>query len=132
MITEDCVNCDIAKLLKEKGFNWPVHYVYHYYKNKPFFHRKAKDFNGQEYNNLRYEWYSAPTIQMAMKWLRKERYIGIFPLICFHNIITNTYSYGTCIIDLHDCEPMLEDYLEKDTYEEACEAAIKYCLENLI
>lgn len=72
------------------------------------------------------------TLQSAMKWLREVHKIFIdvnydsdefkdspyFNLIT--NMNTNDYFKG------HDLPQ------EKSTYEEACEAGIKYCLEKLI
>lgn len=75
MIIEDYVSFETAKLLKEKGFSEECHYAYHYYTNQPFYHRKMNDFNGEKYRGLKYEWYSAPTLQMAMKWLREVHHI---------------------------------------------------------
>lgn len=65
MKTEDYVSFETAKLLKEKGFDWKVHYNYHCFMQSPFFHRVAKNFNGPEYEGLSNQWYSAPTLQMA-------------------------------------------------------------------
>lgn len=134
-ITEDYVSFEVAKLLKEKGFHKKVNHVYHYYNTAPFYHRHIRDFNGEDYKNLRHEHYSAPTLQTAMKWLREV-----------HNIMVSPYAlslgYYFEIFDLTDrditgCKPLhklglpsKEDVLS--TYEEAVEAAIKYCLENLI
>ena len=77
----------------------------------------------------------APTIQMAMKWLREKHnlYCNIdydFRL-GWNNKIT---SLKETVID-HDIE--MKTYLTNkvinySSYEEACEDAIKYCLENLI
>ena len=76
----------------------------------------------QYYGDYRYP---CPTLQMAMKWLREV-----------HNIAIETewehlwYAY----IKPMTSKPSEEDYYqcESSKYEEACEAAIKYCLENLI
>ena len=154
MITEDFVSFETAKLLKEKGFNWKVHYVYHSYK-QPFFHRNLKDFNGEEYKNLKYEWCSAPTLQMAMKWLRKvynfllvvdyewecdttPYYFKVYRLgengkperVAVKGVsYDKDYNPKEYIVGYRDWERSYGDY---STYEQACEAAIKYCLENLI
>ena len=70
---------------------------------------------------------------MACKWLREEHNLFIFP---FPQM--NTNKFWTEIYQLSDnqewenlyCESIdLQDY---STYEEAVEAALKYCLENLI
>ena len=72
-----------------------------------------------------------PTLQMAMKWLRNTFHLEIYP---FHDAIqeNNDWWYR---IERHSKEYGLTEH-ESDviykTYEEACEAAIKYCLENLV
>jgi hypothetical protein len=117
MITEDYVSFETAKLLKEKGFDV---YVSSFYDNEGKFSRKEADWNW----NIGPR-YSAPTLQMAMKWLREV-----------HNIAVETewehlwYAY----VKPMTAKPSEEDYYqcESSKYEEACEAAIKYCLENLI
>lgn len=69
MIKERYVSREVAKLLKDKGFDIPVNYEYHYLITVPQFHRKKHDFNGIEYRNCSSEWYSAPTQQMVCDWL---------------------------------------------------------------
>ena len=54
-ITEDYCSYEIAKLLKEKGFDIPVRFEYHCIFNlnqKPQFHKKLHNFNGVEYSGL--------------------------------------------------------------------------------
>lgn len=124
MITEDYVSFETAKLLKEKGFNEIVDHCYDLYSFE-FIPHCAK--HGGQVN--------APTIQMAMKWLREvhkihvsvemgfdvdnRQYFFFAPSICKFSNKTGEYQ-----------TPFGEK--EFDTYEEAAEAAIKYCLENLI
>lgn len=71
MITEDYVSFETAKLLKEKGFNELCRY---YYSSKGKMYRTygLKDRNYTGVNT-----YSAPTLQMTMKWLREEHNIFI-------------------------------------------------------
>jgi hypothetical protein len=132
-ITEDYVSFEIAKLLKEKGFNVPCRSNYRskYCKDlRPFYHNFPKDFNGKEYENLNSEWYSAPTHQMALKWLRETHDIDFD--------INTTGSrhvrrYHLAIWENKDEEMVTINpigYFNK--WEQACEAAIKYCLEHLL
>ena len=134
MITEDYVSFETAKLMKEKGFNEYCKSVYHvgsicsvaslgYHYNEGYGavveEKQNSDFG--KYDNA----ISAPTLQMAMKWLREV-----------HNIAIETewehlwYAY----VKPMTSKPSEEDYYqcESSKYEQACEAAIKYCLENLI
>lgn len=109
MIIEDYVNFETAKLLKEKGFDEICMYVYRC--------------NGSED-------IQKPTLQMVMKWLRNKH--KMFVLI----------EYSTFDFDAN--RPFLWSIREMkidgglicgsyySSYEKACEAAIKYALENLI
>ena len=112
MITEDYISFEIAKLLKEKGFDAP--------------NLHGLDFDGE---NI---WIKT-TIQMAMKWLREVHNIDI----CIGK--ADIKAYTALIIKNNISYPYYPiKNKEKDTYqgfslyEEACEAAIKYCLEYLI
>jgi hypothetical protein len=133
MITEDYVSFETAKFLKEKGFNEPCRSNYrskYSFDKRPFFHNSPKDFNGKEYEGLNSEWYSAPTLQMAMKWLREEKGIAVIP------IISSVLDFEKFLWDVKIVVAKTHDsYSQGWVYEKqesACEAAIKYCLENLI
>lgn len=125
-ITEDYVSFEVAKLLKEKGFNEPC---YTCYLNKECSHYDYLSTNFELVDNA----YSAPTIQMAMKWLREVHNLCVEPYrtACGYLYTISTIPYGSC-----KCNPKEggddEDSGQWTTYEGACEAAIKYCLENLI
>lgn len=137
MVTEDYVSLEVAKLLKEKGFNEKCRGSYHSeFDDSDNSIVMLEEWMVQPYNNDFVDegfLCSAPTLQMTMKWLRKEHNLFIFPFPQ-----RNTNKFWTEIFQLSDnqewenmyCESIdLQDY---QTYEEACEAAIKYCLENLI
>ena len=139
MITEDYVSFETAKLLKEKGFNEEV--ICYYDDGGSLNLNKFVEFQccNEGYGS---GVFAAPTLQNAMKWLREV-----------HHIHTEICLYKT---NESDVEPMKSrkvpyytfgvwdtitgDNIDKrftndfigDTYEEACEAALKYCIENLI
>lgn len=122
MITEDYVNFEIAKLLKEKGFN---EYCYgYYYTSKYMTYGDIKQRNLDLFPDS----YSAPTLQMAMKWLREKQ---IFITIGFCDYPTLHKSEWIPEVCTHD-SIFDEPSIAYSTYEEACEEAIKYCLEKLI
>ena len=130
MIKEAYVSVEVAKLLKEKGFDTPVNYEYHYIINVPQFHKKKHNFNGIEYSNCSSEWYSAPTHQMAMSWLREVH--KIFIEIGVRIDLNGNYHFSYRILD-KECKYVIKVCTDFDwTYEDAVEAALKYCLENLI
>ena len=126
MITEDYVSFETAKLLKEKGFDMPLNYFYNSDGRKCYatsynWNQTAGDFQD----------YSCPTLQMAMKWLREEKDVQIEISI----VGTDTWEsptkwkYGFRCQTKYVIDRRNADF---SSYEEACEAAIKYCLENLI
>ncbi len=128
MITEDYVSFETAKLLKEKGFNENT--------DKQFNSDKiVGDYNITDRSRYPEKYLDAPTLQMAMKWLREAHKIGVFPSIYAFTVGKNgsaKHVYGTAIINLETYELMTDDIMPMPTYEEATETAIKYCLENLI
>lgn len=124
MITEDYVSFETAKLLKEKGFDGECRT---YYQEFPVnmiavirhscLIKKTTDLEPNEV--------LCPTLQMAMKWLREV-----------HDAIINVfYDEDEDRWCAEHYRRLMDDYTligYGDTYEQACEAAIKYCLENLI
>lgn len=123
MITEDYVSFETAKLLKEKGFDETT--------DKQFNSDKiVSDYNITDRSRHPERYLDAPTLQMAMKWLREVHNYNI-EIDTIGQKFRNTLFWRSVIYNLeHD----IECYREEDfkSYEEACEAAIKYCLENLI
>ena len=129
MITEDYVSWETAKLMKSKGFD-----LLHFYGN--WYH----DFDNTEWmdeipdedkkrGTIIINEYSFPliTLQMAMKWLREV-----------HNLWCEISWEGKGIWCMEVFSLIDEEFIpgsivhEIKSYEEACEAAIKYCLENLV
>ena len=123
MITEDYVSFETAKLLKEKGFNeecsrW-------YVANEPQEGVVEMGFGENQF------YINAPTLQMAMKWLREiyKLCIVIIP------VVTDDDGSGGCLWEFiisKRLEIKYKSTYEYEFYEEATEASIKYCLENLI
>lgn len=110
-ITEDYCSQELYRFLREKGFDGEVHTTF--------------DKEGYTQPSI--------TLQMAMKWLREVHNVACF--ICpsieqgFH---TNKWnSYVDKLSDNFPKDP-LWFVGTSDSYEEACEVTIKYCLENLV
>ena len=129
MITEDYVSLETAKLLKEKGFDEATYHDY-----AP---NGARWFEEVLVNHNSRGGVACPTLQMAMKWLREVCKLHItvvpFPLNFEHEDIQD--GWGCEVTHLSDLsyDGNYEFFQKKyPIYEEACEAAIKYCLENLI
>ena len=127
MIKEDYVSFETAKLLKEKGFDFCCEFQYiNCSSGRPFL-TDIRDDAGCYYKNSEIEQdaYSAPTLQMAMKWLREVHNLYITITHRFSHNGDNDVCFGYYI---NTNTAMDGEWL---TYEEACEAAIKYCLELL-
>jgi hypothetical protein len=128
MIQEAYCSFEVVKLLKEKGFNE---------RSAASYDSEGQLQEGSAYWNKTLIWYAAPTQQMAMRWLREEYKIAInIRITC-----KKTISYAFDIWDFTIIHPnefiggtidLLEQQSDFKSYEEAVEAALKYCLENLI
>lgn len=123
MIYEDYVNLEIAKLLRDKGFDEPT----------TVFLNDDGDFLGFSFHQalpnsiLIKTFYSCPTLQMVRRWLIE--YHNLFIVIDFER--RNCYEYKIFTDNCGGRKELLY-YEYEDSYENACLVAIKYCLENLI
>lgn len=124
MITEDYTDFETAKLLKEKGFDENCAALYDLRTGEINQQGVGYVFNNSQWENF----ITAPTLQMAMKWLREV-----------HNLTVDVFHCGNWIVSIKtisdDCLKADYSYSElkpSDTYEGACELAIKYCLKSLI
>ena len=141
-INEDCVSFETAKLLNEKGFDWC---------ESPFYSEQDRDEwrqnNSYTIPNMLYDpdlpfdsetlTMVAPhvSIQMAMKWLREVHNI-IITIRLFNSAEyfylgePNQFTVDIATTTMSSQKGHIRTFYS--TYEEAAEAAIKYCLENLI
>ena len=132
MITEDYVSFETAKLMKEKGFNWNT--------DKQFnLDKIVGDYNITDRSRHPERYLDAPTLQMAMRWLREVHNKIIVPGISLDDRTSSTinhYIAGIWYIPENNggafCYTSPTPYNGYSSFEEACEAGIKYCLENLI
>lgn len=133
-IKEDYVSFEVAKLLKEKGFN---ELCSRYYNSQFDEMRTVGDICMMNWNSIsindEFYYISIPTHQVAIKWLREKYNI----YICIQPDFPSTKDYKMywcwSANILHDNCISLKGYqCYIETYEKATEEAIKYCLENLI
>ena len=126
-ITEDYVSFETAKLLKEKGFNEMCQYCYaddgYRFSSRDTINTIVKD-----------TFATAPTLQMAMKWLREAHniHIELNPICTGDSNEDLEWHYGWAVRTTIFIDRWKRHDAEHISYEQACEAAIKYCLENLI
>lgn len=111
----EIVNFELAKLLKEKGFNQKVFSYYH--NKKPYKIYSSLPFLNWNTNQTLI---SAPTIADVVMWLYKEKDIWIE--------VRRSYLLNQFVAVTKN--PRVE-LSSKDKPGEAYEEAIKYCLENL-
>lgn len=127
MAQEDYVGFEVAKLLTEKGFDEECSYRY----------VAEPDYRTPEFvrspigKGSRYL-YNAPSHQMAMKWLRIKHNILLFLLPAQEN---GKLVYLVEVWTWNEEEGIYESTyapMPRKEPEKAVEAALKYCLENLI
>ena len=134
MNKEAYISFETAKLLREKGFPQSTSICNVVYKPNGKMSFNAKSFINPCY--LFKDWYIfAPTQQMACRWLRK-RGIHIMPTIGCDVDRTPRIFYGAVIALFNDYGDIdYRDPLDENGYnepEDAIEAALQYCLTNLI
>ena len=133
-ITEDYVSFEIAKILKEKGFDITLCNTCYKYNGK--FCNNRKSMSGVD-NMI---CYPAPTLQMARKWLREKHKLFIDITAAMEDYIEDGvvkykdpyYTWEVFSLEIGETLYFGGTPNVKESYEEACESAIKYCLENLI
>ena len=132
MIKEAYISFDVAQLLKEKGFNEC---------SSGSYNKKGEFQEGWGRWNTTPIYYAAPTQQMAIRWLREEHKMYVcIGIKCFMPHLGKIDGYSSCIWYKPDnnegicCYWVYPPKQQEawDTYETATEAAIKYCLENLV
>jgi len=126
-ISEDYVSFETAKLLKEKGFNECCYVKYKYVKEFD------KYLQTTEYVDTDFKkyYYPCPTLQMAIKWLRKEHNLCIVPL----PVVTDDDGEGGCLWKYTISMKLKVLFDSGNLYESpeiALDDAIKHCSENLI
>lgn len=118
-INHECyVSSEIAKLLKEAGFDWEIKTFYF---NNELGETMLGDAKNHNFSN---QFISAPTLAVAQQWLREVKNVDVFayrnePKDKFESIVSFNKKWSTtgmCI----------------NTYEEALETAIKKALEMIL
>ena len=142
MITEDYCSYELAKLLKEKGFDEPCLQMWECGPDKKYLFRLQSSC----YQNITEEDSClAPTHQMAMKWLR-EKYQLLISVDAspIYGKVKDEKGGNTCgLLYWHymaSGEWMHDKYnpnkkafvVSAKCYEDVVETALKYSLENLI
>lgn len=140
---DEIVSFETAMLLKEKGFNEPCSYYYeddelhelnYYQGNGAGFVRNNSPINEKIYCEEMQ--CTAPTQSLAQKWLRDTRNITfnanphsndgkIIYVVTIKVISSNKYIDFNVMMDASNKATMF------DTYEDAIESGLKYCLKSI-
>ena len=137
MNKERYVSYDVAKLLKEKGFDWRV---FNFYDEHERFSEHIGsvytlyNWNHPEEDGRFSQYCSAPTQQMACDWLREEHEIDIIPIIRHSLKYAQESPFRDYACRVYDCDGNIVLSATKwySRYENAVEAALEYCLKNII
>lgn len=132
------VSFEVAKLLKETGFDWEVNHSYPnisaldnscsgYMEDLSFYH----NLNDEKYGGL-----SAPTLEVAQRWLREVKHLDIS---IHYDPTIKSQPYAYSIYDVEEkfndilgiISPVTHSYSDGYfyTYEEAQESGIMKALE---
>lgn len=122
---EAYVSFEIAKLLKEKGFDWEC--IGYYVNDEPT--EVYYSFLGETNSTWEPRCCSAPTQQMAMRWLREEK--GVFVDIRVYSGLPVQFGYDISV--LYPDKTLVDKggMFGFSSYEEATEKGLKYVLQNL-
>ena len=124
MITEDYCSYEVAKLLKEKGFDECCEA---YYEDDRFCW-VWNDGCSRNTDNPKYV--SCPTQALAMKWLREEHNLSIE---ISSTEATESLRWAAYVYEIGKTDDFVEAYIGTyGTYEDAVEAALEDCLTNKI
>jgi len=129
MSQEAYCSFEVARLLKENGFDWDC--ITYYVDSEPNDVKYSMLFE----NNTTWEerCCSAPTHQIAMKWLMEKYniYISIQPDFPSDKNYKMCWCWSANMLH-ENCISMKGFQCYIETYKDAVEAALKYSLENLI
>ena len=138
------VSCEVAKLLKEAGFDWECNGIFISEDGNQYAFIKidaACDSNNSKYNQYNI---SAPTLDVAQRWLRDVKSIAVYVCPSYEpnkfvtaNVVERWIMKWQVVAlhyDIESDEINLGDVDEEmfDTYEEALEAGIKKVLEMIL
>lgn len=127
---ESYVSLETAKLLKKAGFDWECREYYYNFTTTGWSLSFDDDF--VNWNSWDEQYISAPTLDVAQRWLREEKNHHV----CVSFVFANNHKYYAFVSRPSDrghleCEcGWIEN--EFNTYEEAQEAGIKKVLEIIL
>lgn len=132
----DFVTFDIAKKLKEKGFPQVKKGTLAMYNEEGEWYSLARNLDEFEYLFEDFDYHDCvcPTISQVLKWLREVH--NVYIDIGIYVITKDMLKYNINVYHNKNRKDLMYSgiHLTKECskYEEACEVALKYVLDNLI
>ena len=124
-INEYYVSLEVAKLLKEAGFDWKCRGIYVLdSENDPEYVFSTANFTNTSKEIEGYIRLSAPTLEVAQRWLRETQKYQVA-------ILPNGLKGYAPLYFLYK-EPITQPFEHYSTYEEALEVGIKKVLEIVL
>ena len=131
------VSRELALLLKQAGFDWECSYYYSvntlHEPNNGFIHiYKQYKALFYDHNRTKMPVYSAPTLDVAQRWLREVKDLDVYIFPTTNNKRGCVYEWGIKTFGRAlwiEGQPYTNQY---ETYEEAQEAGIKKALEIIL
>lgn len=133
-LNDEFVSLETAKLLKLKGFDVPIHTACHQvFKDKDevsiWYGDRKENFNDLPEEENSQKFYSCPTQQMAMRWLREKHKIHIN--VRYLDFLEHGEVWDATVVIMSNFNEQVIENTE-NTYEQALEFALQYVLKNLI
>ena len=132
-INHECyVSLEVAKLLKEAGFNWEYRKIYYKYQDDDNWYLEDNYMNHSRILKVDY-CLLAPTLEVAQKWLREVKNCSINIDVFVHNLDKNNIYYEyNWIIYFGGDRYSGSNWDNTRYYEVAQRAAIKKALEIIL
>ena len=139
---EHCVSLEVAKLLKEKGFNEVCRNYWGGFNEEPLclcecnsgkaFDHCWNTMLEEDYCDYRQTYIAAPKLEEAMDWLRWKHCLHCQVVIKeLTDYAAVEYVYAIADLGFHK-HWIRGEYKSYKSYDEACNAAILYCLKHEI
>lgn len=134
IVDHECyVSFDVAKLLEQAGFDWKckTYFDASIYLDETIIEDELRDYNFMN-GSIRF---SAPTLDVAQRWLREVKGFEVFVGFTKHDFGKgNEKAYFYSCYEIPENEDAYEHYEDKyyHFYEEAQEACIKNALDVIL
>ena len=127
------VSLEVAKLLKEAGFDWKCRGIYVLdSENDPEYVFSTANFTNTLKEIEGYIRLSAPTLDVAQRWLREVKDIDVYIFPTTNNKRRCVYEWGIKTFGRTLWDEGQPDTTQYDTYEETQEVGIMKALEIIL